>query len=106
MAHPELREAGREGETGVGPAPVRTVALVAICLGYFMTILDTTIVTVALPNVGHELGVALLGGLVNRHGFFVPGMHMNLVIAGGAFLIGCLLTLRAVSSGPSHGEAP
>jgi len=66
MAHPEFPGAGREGETSVGPAPVRTVALVAIYLGYLMTILDTTIVTVALPNLGHKLGVALLGGLVNQ----------------------------------------
>ncbi len=61
MAHPELRGAGREGETSAGPAPVPIVALIAICLGYFMTILDTTIVTVALPNLGHELGVTVTG---------------------------------------------
>ncbi len=61
MANPALRGAGHEGETGEGPAPVRTVALVAICLGYFMTILDTTIVTVALPNLGRDLGVTVTG---------------------------------------------
>lgn len=73
MAHPELRGAGREGETSVGPAPVRIVALIAICLGYLMTILDTTIVAVAVPNLGHELGVALLGGPVNQQGLLVRG---------------------------------
>ncbi len=60
----------------------------------------------ASRQLGGVLGVALLGGLVNRHGFFVPGMHVALAIAGGAFLVGCLVTLRAVSSGPSHGDAP
>jgi len=60
----------------------------------------------ASRQLGRVLGVALLGGLVNQHGFFVPGMHVALIIAGGVFLVGCLLTLRAVSSGPSHGDAP
>jgi hypothetical protein len=29
----------------------------------------------------------------------VPGMHVALVIAGGAFLVGCVLTLLAVQRG-------
>ena len=45
------------------------------------------------------LGVALLGAFVSRHSSFVPGMHVALVIAGGAFLGGCLLTLLAVQRG-------
>jgi DHA2 family methylenomycin A resistance protein-like MFS transporter len=34
----------------------RHLPLLAICLGYFMVIVDATIVNVALPSIGHELG--------------------------------------------------
>jgi hypothetical protein len=44
------------------------------------------------------LGVALLGVLVSRHSSFVPGMHVAGVIAGGAFLLGWVLTLRTVAT--------
>src|SRR4051794_34427178 len=30
--------------------------LVAMCLGYFLVILDATVVTVALPSIGDDLG--------------------------------------------------
>jgi MFS transporter, DHA2 family, methylenomycin A resistance protein len=53
----------------------------------------------ASRQVGGVLGVALLGAFVSRHSSFVPGMHVALVIAGGAFLVGCLLTLLAVQRG-------
>lgn len=39
----------------------KTVALVAICLGYFMTILDVTAVNVALPSIRHDLGATVAG---------------------------------------------
>jgi DHA2 family methylenomycin A resistance protein-like MFS transporter len=41
--------------------PVQAVALVAICLGYFMTILDATIVNVALPSIGQHLDTDVSG---------------------------------------------
>jgi DHA2 family methylenomycin A resistance protein-like MFS transporter len=37
----------------------QTVALAAICLGYFMVILDATAVTVALPDLQRQLGATI-----------------------------------------------
>ena len=34
----------------------RQLPLLAICLGYFMVILDATIVNVALPSLARDLG--------------------------------------------------
>ena len=39
-------------------APARTTLVVA-SLGYFMVILDATIVNIALPTIGHDLGAGL-----------------------------------------------
>src|SRR5581483_3139037 len=38
---------------------VKIAILLAICLGYFMVILDTTVVNVALPSVGHQFGASV-----------------------------------------------
>lgn len=48
---------GRDERAG----KVLTTGLVAACLGYFMVILDTTIVNVALPPIREDLGTDLTG---------------------------------------------
>jgi DHA2 family methylenomycin A resistance protein-like MFS transporter len=35
--------------------------LVAVCLGYFMAVLDSTVVNVALPDMAHSLGTGISG---------------------------------------------
>lgn len=37
------------------------MALVALCLGYFMVILDVTVVSVAVPSIGRDLSVGVTG---------------------------------------------
>ncbi|WP_369244103.1 DHA2 family efflux MFS transporter permease subunit [Streptomyces sp. R41] len=43
------------------PGPVFGLPLLAVCLGYFMVILDATVVTVALPVIGDSLGASVAG---------------------------------------------
>jgi DHA2 family methylenomycin A resistance protein-like MFS transporter len=48
------RAPGRAAMPSPGP-------LAAICLGYFMVILDTMVVTVALPSIGRQLAASVAG---------------------------------------------
>jgi DHA2 family methylenomycin A resistance protein-like MFS transporter len=50
----------------------------------------------ASRQVGSALSVAVLGSFVSQRATFIPGMHLALAIAGGAFLFGLLLTLLFV----------
>jgi DHA2 family methylenomycin A resistance protein-like MFS transporter len=50
----------------------------------------------ASRQVGSALAVAVFGSLVSQRATFIPGMHLALAIAGGAFLFGLLLTLLFV----------
>jgi MFS transporter, DHA2 family, methylenomycin A resistance protein len=68
-----------------GARPASRLALVVICLGYFMVIVDTTVVNVALPAIGRELRAS-----------FLPGLRIGLVIAAGAFLAGAVVARRGV----------
>src|SRR5579884_2901087 len=61
---------------------VEMLILLAICLGYFMVILDSTVVNVALPNVQHQLG-----GTVNELQWIVDGyllVFACVLLTGGA----------------------
>ncbi len=56
----------------------------------------------AARQVGGVLGVAVLGTLVASRATFVTGLHIAMVIAAVAFLLGALLTTIAV---PAHTTA-
>jgi MFS transporter, DHA2 family, methylenomycin A resistance protein len=62
--------------------PTSGLALVVICLGYFMVIVDSTVVNVALPAIGRELhgGVAGLQWVVDGYTLSFAG----LLLTGGA----------------------
>ncbi|WP_201365958.1 hypothetical protein [Dictyobacter formicarum] len=44
-------------------------------------------------QMGSVLGVAILGSLVGQRIISIPGMHISMLLAGAAFLCGCLLAL-------------
>ena len=67
---------------------MRHMPLIAICLGYFMVILDATVVNVALPALGHDLGGGVTG--------------LQWVVDGYALVFGALL-LSAGSVGDRLG---
>ncbi|MST33686.1 MFS transporter [Acidimicrobiaceae bacterium USS-CC1] len=47
----------------------------------------------AARQVGGVLGVALLGTLVTKQRHFITGLHLDMAIAGAAFLLGAVLSL-------------
>jgi DHA2 family methylenomycin A resistance protein-like MFS transporter len=44
-----------------GRDDVRWVVLVVMCVGYFLVLLDVTVVNVALPSIGSALGASVTG---------------------------------------------
>ncbi|MGB8227926.1 MAG: MFS transporter, partial [Pseudonocardiaceae bacterium] len=60
---------------------VLSLALVAVCLGYFMVILDTTIVNVALPALRVDLGASVAGLQWVVDGYLL--MLAALLLSGG-----------------------
>ncbi|MEU9790882.1 MFS transporter [Streptomyces sparsogenes] len=103
----------RSADPAAGPPEVRRLPLLAICLGYFLVILDVTVVTVAVPRIAADLGAGhgvlqwvvdgytlafaglllLCGGLGDRLG------HRRVFLAGlGVFTVasaGCALAPTA-----------
>jgi DHA2 family methylenomycin A resistance protein-like MFS transporter len=75
---------GTPGRTG----PASTVArrspapLLAVCAGYFMVILDVTIINVAVPVVGRELSASLTGIQWITDGYTL--VFAGLLMTGGA----------------------
>jgi MFS transporter, DHA2 family, methylenomycin A resistance protein len=57
----------------------RHLPLLAICLGYFMVILDATIVNVALPSIGRQLGggVSALQWVVDAYTVVFAGLLLS-----------------------------
>ena len=66
-----------ERSASVGLAP-----LLAVCCGYFMVILDVTIVNVAAPAIGRELGASLTDLQWIVDGYTVA--FAGLLLLGGA----------------------
>jgi EmrB/QacA subfamily drug resistance transporter len=90
----------------------RWLALIIVCLGYFMIVLDVTIVGVALPSIREDLGFSetSLAWVVNAYlltfgGFLLLGGrlgdlygHRRLFIAGIALFTGASLACGLASS--------
>src|SRR6266508_4610663 len=73
--------------TGVQPPDRRWIALVVLCVGVLMIVLDATVVNVALPAIQDDLGFApaslawvvnayliAFGDLISRRGVFLAGL--------------------------------
>jgi DHA2 family methylenomycin A resistance protein-like MFS transporter len=60
----------------------RWVVLVAMCVGYFLVLLDVTIVNVALPSMGSDLGASVSGLQWVVDGYAIA--LASLMLAGGS----------------------
>ena len=47
-------------------------------------------------QVGSLIGVAVFGTIINTAPHFISGMHSTLIIAGAAFILGCVITLICI----------
>src|SRR2546421_12694177 len=92
----------------------RWLALMVLCLGSFMIVLDTTIVNVALPSIRTDLGFteSSLAWVVNAYMLFFGGF----LLLGGRlgdlfghrrlFLVGIsLFTVSSLVAGPLSAQA-
>ena len=92
----------------------RWYALIVLCLGSLMIVLDTTIVNVALPSIRADLGFteASLAWVVNAYlltfgGFLLLGGRLgDLYGHRRMFLLGiALFTVASIACGAANGEA-
>ena len=109
-------------EASAGPDPRRWQALALVCVAFFMTVLDVSIVNVALPSIGSSLhfsqtglqwvitayaitfgGFLLLGGragdILGRKRMFLVGLtlfSLASLVCGLSGSTGVLVAARAV----------
>jgi MFS transporter, DHA2 family, methylenomycin A resistance protein len=60
-------------------APSRKAVLLVMCVGYFLVLLDVTIVNVALPTIGHRLGAGVgeLQWVVDGYALALAGLMLT-----------------------------
>jgi EmrB/QacA subfamily drug resistance transporter len=107
-------ESTLERATAPGVRDTRWLALIVLCLGDLMIVLDTTIVNVALPSIREDLGFseASLAWVVNAYlltfgGFLLLGGRLgDLFGHRRLFLIGIVLfTLSSLACGLAGSQA-
>src|SRR6266513_6164225 len=59
-----------------------SLVLVAVCIGYFMAVLDSTVVNVALPDMARSLGTGIAGMQWVVDGYAL--MFASLLLTAGA----------------------
>src|SRR3954452_8476208 len=100
--------------TSQSPDRRRWWALIVLCLGELMIVLDTTIVTVALPSIRADLGFSqtALVWVVNAYmltfgGFLLLGGRPGVLFGGGRFffLDTVAFTLASLACGLAGSQA-
>ncbi|MGA4952644.1 hypothetical protein [Streptomyces lydicamycinicus] len=78
-----IHHARRGPAAGTVDAPGRPPApLLAVCAGYFMVILDVTVINVAVPVAGRDLSASLTGIQWITDGYTL--VFAGLLLTGGA----------------------
>src|SRR6266576_2997601 len=92
--------ARRKVESLVNSLPRHPRVLLAVCLGYFMAVLDSTVVNVALPDMARGLGTGVagpvVGGILTHAWSWLSVFLVNLPVG----VLGIVLTLRPVPPVP------
>src|SRR4029077_21099752 len=63
--------------------------LASVCLGYFMAVLDSTVVNVALPDMARSLGTGIAGMQWAVGGYARLFAGLMLMAVGGGVGLGC-----------------
>ncbi|MHC5263993.1 MFS transporter [Streptomyces sp. UC4497] len=111
---PSALDREHSGRTSAPDGMRRTIVLLVMCVGMFLVQLDVTVVNVALPTIGHDLGGGLSGlqwvvdaYSVTLAAFLLAGGalgdrlgHRRVVVAGlGVFGLASLLCALAPAAG-------